>query len=173
MDVPERAFYTRRPMRKLIAALLFPLACSTACGTGSQPVHHPDGLENPSHIFTEIDATIDRAIAEKKIPGGVYHFERVGAGNVGAGFSRPTTDDGRLKPAATQIYEKAYGNRALVPNVEPMTIDTMFDAASLTRSWPPRRRSGCSSSAARSDWTIPSSDSSPSFRTPASPSATS
>src|SRR5204862_431747 len=26
-----------------------------------------------------------------------------------------------------------YGNRALVPNVESMTIDTMFDAASLTK----------------------------------------
>ena len=96
-------------MRKLIAALLFPLACSTACGTGS--LTRPGGrVENPSHIFAEVDATIERAIAEKKIPGGVYHFEQNG-----------------------QVYEKAYGNRALVPNVEPMTIDTMFDAASLTK----------------------------------------
>ncbi len=30
-------------------------------------------------------------------------------------------------------YHKAYGNRALVPAVEPMTEDTIFDAASLTK----------------------------------------
>ena len=31
------------------------------------------------------------------------------------------------------VYHKAYGNRALVPQVEPMTENTMFDAASLTK----------------------------------------
>ena len=30
-------------------------------------------------------------------------------------------------------YHKAYGNRALVPAEEPMTEDTIFDAASLTK----------------------------------------
>src|SRR5947209_4756302 len=58
----------------------------------------------------EIDRTIETAIAEHKLPGGVFHLER---GN--------------------SVYEKVYGNRALVPVVEPMTVDTMFDAASLTK----------------------------------------
>src|SRR3954471_4456022 len=58
----------------------------------------------------EIDRTIETAIAEHKLPGGVFHLERGDA-----------------------VYEKAYGNRALVPVVEPMTIDTVFDAASLTK----------------------------------------
>jgi uncharacterized protein YbbC (DUF1343 family)/CubicO group peptidase (beta-lactamase class C family) len=58
----------------------------------------------------EIDRTIETAIAEHKLPGGVFHLERGGA-----------------------VYEKVYGNRALVPAVEPMTIDTIFDAASLTK----------------------------------------
>jgi uncharacterized protein YbbC (DUF1343 family)/CubicO group peptidase (beta-lactamase class C family) len=31
------------------------------------------------------------------------------------------------------IYRKAYGSRALVPYKEPMTVDTIFDAASLTK----------------------------------------
>jgi len=31
------------------------------------------------------------------------------------------------------IYRKAYGHRALVPREEPMTLDTIFDAASLTK----------------------------------------
>src|SRR5947209_594360 len=58
----------------------------------------------------EIDRTIETAIAEHKLPGGVFHLER---GN--------------------SVYEKVYGNRALVPAVEPMTDDTIFDAASLTK----------------------------------------
>jgi uncharacterized protein YbbC (DUF1343 family)/CubicO group peptidase (beta-lactamase class C family) len=31
------------------------------------------------------------------------------------------------------IFRKAYGSRALIPRREPMTIDTIFDAASLTK----------------------------------------
>jgi len=58
----------------------------------------------------EIDRTIETAIAEHKLPGGVFHLERGGA-----------------------TYDKVYGNRALVPAVEPMTADTIFDAASLTK----------------------------------------
>ncbi len=58
----------------------------------------------------EIDQTIETAIAAHKVPGGVFHLERDGA-----------------------IYEKAYGNRALVPTVEPTTVETIFDAASITK----------------------------------------
>ena len=31
------------------------------------------------------------------------------------------------------VYRKAFGNRSLVPTVEKMTIDTIFDVASLTK----------------------------------------
>ena len=31
------------------------------------------------------------------------------------------------------VHRKAYGNRALLPSVEPMTLDTIFDVASLTK----------------------------------------
>ncbi len=58
----------------------------------------------------EIDRTIETAIAAHKLPGGVFHLERGGI-----------------------VYDKVYGNRALVPAVEPMTADTVFDAASLTK----------------------------------------
>src|SRR5438874_11753671 len=60
--------------------------------------------------LAEMDATITQAIAEKKCPGGVLWFEHRGVS-----------------------YHKAYGNRALVPRVERMTEDTLFDAASLTK----------------------------------------
>jgi uncharacterized protein YbbC (DUF1343 family)/CubicO group peptidase (beta-lactamase class C family) len=57
-----------------------------------------------------MDAAINRAVADNKCPGGVLWLEHRGAG-----------------------YHRAYGNRALVPAVEPMTEDTLFDAASLTK----------------------------------------
>ena len=58
----------------------------------------------------EIDAAVEEAIAAKKIPGGVIWIER-----------------------NSEVYHRAYGNRALVPEVEAMTEDTIFDAASITK----------------------------------------
>jgi SSS family transporter len=89
------------PAKRAVAALAAGLFLTT-CASAPRPPASP--------LFAEVDATIERAIAEKKIPGGVYHFEQ-----------------------NERIYEKAYGNRALVPAVEPMTADTIFDAASLTK----------------------------------------
>ena len=31
------------------------------------------------------------------------------------------------------VYRKAYGRRAEIPSPEPMTVDTIFDCASLTK----------------------------------------
>src|SRR5947209_7283160 len=89
-------------MRRLSAAAL--AAIITGCTT----------MQSTSTFDTErlreVDRTIETAIAEHKLPGGVFHLER-----------------------GSSVYEKAYGNRALVPVVEPMTDDTIFDAASLTK----------------------------------------
>jgi uncharacterized protein YbbC (DUF1343 family)/CubicO group peptidase (beta-lactamase class C family) len=63
-----------------------------------------------SETLAEMDAAINQAIADKKCPGGVLWLEHRGV-----------------------AYHQAYGNRALVPAVEPMTEDTLFDAASLTK----------------------------------------
>jgi uncharacterized protein YbbC (DUF1343 family)/CubicO group peptidase (beta-lactamase class C family) len=76
----------------------------TACSTALTPKKFDAG------VLHQIDARIEQAIADRKTPGGVYHLEQNGT-----------------------IYEKAYGNRALVPAVEPMTVDTIFDAASITK----------------------------------------
>lgn len=58
-----------------------------------------------------IDTAIERAIADRKLPGGVIWVER----------------NGRV------LHHRAYGHRSLVPKREPMTKDTIFDAASLTK----------------------------------------
>ena len=84
-----------------ISILFLLIACTTA--------PKPQSSFDPA-LLHQIDARIEQAIADHKIPGGVYHLEQ----------------DGR-------IYEKAYGDRALVPAVEAMTIDTIFDAASITK----------------------------------------
>src|ERR1700759_3571141 len=59
----------------------------------------------------QVDSQIEDAIKTRLIPGGV-----VGVGHIGS-----------------VIYRRAYGSRALVPRREPMTLDTIFDAASLTK----------------------------------------
>jgi uncharacterized protein YbbC (DUF1343 family) len=58
-----------------------------------------------------IDEAVTTAIADKKLPGAVV---LVGRGDA-------------------VVYRKAYGNRAVAPAVEPMTADTIFDMASLTK----------------------------------------
>ena len=73
-------------------------------GTASaEPSFYPQKL-------SEIDAAIQQTIAEKGCPGGVLWIEHRGV-----------------------TYHKAYGSRSLVPEVAPMTEDTIFDLASLTK----------------------------------------
>jgi uncharacterized protein YbbC (DUF1343 family)/CubicO group peptidase (beta-lactamase class C family) len=84
------------------------LLCWTACKSPPSPPvvaapFYPGKL-------VEMDEAINRAIAEKQCPGGVLWLEHRGVS-----------------------YHKAYGNRALAPAREPMTEDTIFDVASLTK----------------------------------------
>jgi uncharacterized protein YbbC (DUF1343 family)/CubicO group peptidase (beta-lactamase class C family) len=58
-----------------------------------------------------LDAQIDQAIRSGLIPGAVLLVGH----------------DGKI------VHRKAYGQRALVPAREPMTLDTIFDLASLTK----------------------------------------
>jgi CubicO group peptidase (beta-lactamase class C family) len=64
-----------------------------------------------SPSFAAADAAIEAAIADRRIPGAVL---LVGRGD-------------------RVLYRKAYGRRALVPAEETMTVDTVFDLASLTK----------------------------------------
>jgi CubicO group peptidase (beta-lactamase class C family) len=57
-----------------------------------------------------MDAAIDQSLSEKHFPGGVLWVEH-----------------------GTNAYHKAFGKRALVPQPELMTEDTIFDVASLTK----------------------------------------
>jgi uncharacterized protein YbbC (DUF1343 family)/CubicO group peptidase (beta-lactamase class C family) len=58
-----------------------------------------------------VDEQMERAIHEGLIPGAVVLIGHNGQ----------------------VVFQKAYGSRALIPQREPMTLDTIFDAASLTK----------------------------------------
>lgn len=62
--------------------------------------------------LNSVDALINDAIEKKQLPGAVL---LVGKGD-------------------EIVYRKAYGNRAVEPTVEPMTEDTIFDLASMSKS---------------------------------------
>ena len=64
-----------------------------------------------SVALPELDRAIERAIADEKLPGAVV---LIGKGN-------------------EVLLRKAYGRRAVTPSAEPMTLDTIFDLASLTK----------------------------------------
>ncbi len=85
----------RRFRRPFVFLTLF----AAACASTPAPAPRPD-----------VDAAIEHAIAEKKIPGAVIWIEK------GAG-----------------VYTRAYGSRALVPAVEPNDAGTIYDAASITK----------------------------------------
>src|SRR5262249_48095303 len=79
------------------------LWCAALCATALAAQSFPGG--------PAIDDAINQAIQQKRLPGAVVLIGH----------------NGQI------VYEKAYGNRALVPKIEPMTLDTVFDVASLTK----------------------------------------
>ena len=97
-----------RSLSLVVVVLLFALAF---CGCVTHPPVPPSPLTafRPEKLAA-MDAAINLAIAKHKCPGGVLWLEHRGS-----------------------VYHQAYGNRALVPAVESMTEDTIFDAASLTK----------------------------------------
>lgn len=108
---PERSLFRPISVGTLIL-FLFLAGCSRSPTPPPEVAVSPPLATNlfaPSKI-AEIDAAISQAIADKKCPGGVLWLERLGSS-----------------------YHRAYGNRAVVPTTEPMTEDTIFDAASLTK----------------------------------------
>lgn len=95
--------------KRLLLLLLLAVACTSATPPPPLPEAAPSKAFRPAKL-QEIDAAVTEAIARKRIPGGVLWIEREG-----------------------ETWQKVWGNRSLDPKVEPMTADTIFDAASLTK----------------------------------------
>ena len=98
-------------MKKLIvSALAAALAVSVlAQGTLRQATPESHGMD--SEKLAQVDRVINDAIAAKEIPGAVLSVVR---GN-------------------DIVYLKAYGNKSVVPTVEPMTTEKLFDLASVSK----------------------------------------
>ncbi|MEO8574137.1 MAG: exo-beta-N-acetylmuramidase NamZ domain-containing protein [Pyrinomonadaceae bacterium] len=84
--------------------------CAFAAAQGL-PIGTPQSVGMNAAKLDQIEALVNADIADKKLPGAVIV--------VGHG--------GKI------VYRKAFGNRSLVPTVEKMTVDTIFDVASLTK----------------------------------------
>lgn len=98
--------------RSTLALMLLLTLGTVAAGqqetAGRAPAAPPPAVASRLSL---IDGVVADAIAEKKMPGAVVvigHNDKV-------------------------VFRKAYGNRALVPATEAMTLDTVFDLASLTK----------------------------------------
>src|SRR3954470_8385383 len=92
----------RKQLRPLFQFVAIFLAAFSSINSQSNAMDHA--------VLGRMDAQINAAIAEKKLPGAVIWVEHDG-----------------------DVYHKAFGDRAIEPKYEEMTRDTIFDAASLTK----------------------------------------
>jgi uncharacterized protein YbbC (DUF1343 family) len=97
--------FTRALPLALVAMALFFAGCESI-----KPPVTPTGPTFKPEKLAAIDAAIAGAMAAKKLPGGVLWLEHAGA-----------------------VHRKSYGQRALAPTSEPISDDTIYDAASLTK----------------------------------------
>jgi uncharacterized protein YbbC (DUF1343 family)/CubicO group peptidase (beta-lactamase class C family) len=77
----------------------------------AQQTQPPPVSTKTAQQLLDVDPIVDEAVQSGLIPGAVLLIGH----------------EGRV------VFRKAYGLRALVPEHEPMTLDTIFDAASLTK----------------------------------------
>ncbi|MFB3067681.1 MAG: serine hydrolase domain-containing protein [Acidobacteriota bacterium] len=71
----------------------------------------PEDVGMSSKRLAQLDEVIETSIAQKETPGAVVLVARRGK----------------------IVYRKSFGRRALIPRQEAMTLDTLFDVASLTK----------------------------------------
>jgi len=79
--------------------------------TATLPTAAPSAVGMSPTQLTNIDQIVETEIAKKQLPGAVVLVGRQGK----------------------VVWRRAYGNRALEPQPEAMTTDTIFDLASLTK----------------------------------------
>jgi uncharacterized protein YbbC (DUF1343 family)/CubicO group peptidase (beta-lactamase class C family) len=80
-------------------------------GTGGNEANHSGARNFDAHNFDDLDALMQAAVAKGSMPGGVVIVGHNGA----------------------VVYRKAFGARSLEPTHEAMSVDTIFDLASLTK----------------------------------------
>ncbi|MHB8800671.1 MAG: exo-beta-N-acetylmuramidase NamZ domain-containing protein [Thermoanaerobaculia bacterium] len=112
MSAPRDALCSSRraAIRAALLLLLFPALLAFGAPPPLETVS-PASVGLSAARLSRIDALLSEAIARQEVPGAVVLVGRHGK----------------------VAFRKAYGHRALEPAVEPMTVDTAFDLASLTK----------------------------------------
>jgi CubicO group peptidase (beta-lactamase class C family) len=98
--------------KRLVSVFVSSAGIAALLAACALPGRDPAGVSarlDPAR-FPEIDAAITQAIAERKLPGAVFHLERGG-----------------------DAWEQAYGRLSYEPDARPVAPGTVFDAASLTK----------------------------------------
>ena len=94
--------------RKIV---LLCLIIVTSASAQLLPVLEPEAVGMDGSVLGRLDTVIANAIAENQTPGAVVLVSRKGS----------------------VVFRKAYGNSMLIPEKKEMTIDAVFDLASLTK----------------------------------------
>lgn len=98
-------------MRKLLAITVAAALAVPVFAQGALKQDSPERHRMNPEKLAQVDSVINEAITAKEIPGAVLSVVR---GN-------------------DIVYLKAYGNKSVVPTVEPMTTETLFDLASVSK----------------------------------------
>ncbi|MBI1347296.1 serine hydrolase [bacterium] len=100
-------------MRPIVAALFVLVFVGVTSSEATEPLPSasPAEVGFDEAMLKEIKTLVATGLAEKKMPGCVIGLGR----------------QGKI------VWKQAYGSRQLEPAVEPMTVDTIFDLASLTK----------------------------------------
>jgi uncharacterized protein YbbC (DUF1343 family)/CubicO group peptidase (beta-lactamase class C family) len=98
---------TNSHMRRFLVCMVLVqcIVCASESAQGAGP------QRNSEEKFRTLDAIVEKAVAEGNIPGAVLVVGHNGKA----------------------VHRKAFGMRSLEPVREPMTVDTVFDLASLTK----------------------------------------
>ena len=110
LDLPLMGVISLMTNLRWLMALAF-IAVADDPARAGLPSSPPASLGFDAERLKRIDAAIDRAIEHKEVPGVVVLVGRRGS----------------------IAYARAAGRRAVEPKPEPMTRDTVFDMASLTK----------------------------------------
>ena len=106
---PRSSFHVSLRLR--VCAPLLVLALVFEAFAGDLPTAAPAAVGMSAERLAHVDEVVGQAIARRELPGAVVLVAR----------------RGRV------VWRKAYGSRAVEPAREPMTADTIFDLASLTK----------------------------------------
>lgn len=98
-------------MKKLITITVAAALAVPVFAQGALKQDYPERHGMNPEKLAQVDRVINEAITAKEIPGAVLSVVR---GN-------------------DIVYLKAYGNKSMVPTVEPMTTETLFDLASVSK----------------------------------------